>query len=129
MTTTNNKNRDDLMARDYLSGMEIGEIGRSNGLGPRRVQQILKEQGVKMRPRIAKADRSPVSSVHERLGRKLIDFRFDNDLQPNEAANDLGWSYTKLRDVERGLVPIDLLELRDIMTYTKKSLNELTGIR
>ena len=45
--------RNDQICQDYKMGMEVEAIARKNKLKPRRVQVILKEHGIELRPSIA----------------------------------------------------------------------------
>lgn len=51
-----NQARDDLIQRQYDSGMSLGEVGDLHGLTRERVRQILKARGVEIRKPGRKGD-------------------------------------------------------------------------
>lgn len=120
--------RDEFIVQDYIAGTDISELARTYALTDRRVRQILKEGGIALRARTAVSEKRPLSRLHEAIGRKLIDHRFDNGDQANEVANALGWNLTKLRKVEQGLSPLELLDLVDLSTYLKLTLTEVVAL-
>lgn len=82
--------RDRYIVEDYKTGKSISEIGRSHSLSERRVGQILKDAGVTLRQRRPASERRSLSRVHEMIGRKQIDDRYDKLLQSNDVANSFG---------------------------------------
>lgn len=120
----NNNERDEYICQEYKDGVAVGEISRSYGISERRVTQILRENGVAMRPRNQKAKR-PLSATHARIGLHLYNHRFDRGIELHSAANDLGWSAIKLRKVEKGTREVELLDLLDIAAYTGVKVGEL----
>lgn len=113
--------RDQEIRERYVDGATANELSRSYGLSEPRIRQIV--AGVK-KGRQGRENR-PVSDVHKRLGRRVYDFRFDNQLTRRYMAVKLGWSVSKLYNVEEGLVDPTLLDLQDIATFMKTSIGEL----
>ena len=118
MTTTE---RDQEIRERYTDGATANELSRSYGLSEPRIRQIV--AGVKKGPQ-GRGQR-PVSESHRRLGRKVYDFRFDNQLTRRYVADKLGWSVSKLYNVEEGLVDPTLLDLQDIATLMKTNIGDL----
>ena len=125
MQNKERKERDNYIVLDYAAGLDSKSIARSNGISSRRVMQILKERGVDIRPRKQRFEIEPVSRMHERIGRVLIDYRFDAELDQLETANELGWSLHKLKKAEAGISELELLDLLDICALTRRKLTEL----
>ena len=59
---TNTESRDKDIAADYNDGKEIGEIARGYGLTERRVSQILRAEGITLRPRASRSAKSTSES-------------------------------------------------------------------
>jgi hypothetical protein len=119
--------RDILIVEDYQGGKTAAEISRIHGVSVRRVYQVLEEQNVnKNRNNGArrKID-TPLTKCHEKIGKRVYDFWFDQGLERVQAAGQLGWSVHKLRMVEKGQVNLNLFDLRDIATWMKISLGNL----
>lgn len=125
MEAQDKKERDQYIVQDYQAGQDLKTLSRSYGVTERRISQVLKEQGVAVKRRHREFEREPISSQHERIGRHLVDFRFEKDIDRREAANQLGWGYHKLRKVEEGVAELELLDLLDISTYTETPINEV----
>lgn len=122
MNETND--RDSFLCQDYGDGREIHELARSYGISERRVSQILKANEITRRPR-ASTDKKPLSAEHARIGLHLHKHRFERNLDPHTAANELGWSVIKLRKVEKGTTEVELLDLLDIAAYTEVDVGKL----
>lgn len=113
--------RDQEIRERYVDGSTANELSRSYGLSEPRIRQIV--AGVK-KGRQGRENK-PVSDVHKRLGRKVYDFRFDNQLSRRHVASKLGWSVSKLYNVEEGLVDPTLLDLQDLATFMKTNIGEM----
>ena len=122
--------RDNYIIEEYLSGKDTREIARTYQLTNRRVLQILKDQGVELRPRNVerKFNMTPVSGAHEAIGRMLIEHRYDRDLTQHDVANRLAWPVSKLRKVEQGVAELELLDLQDIAAYLGKPFTEVINL-
>jgi hypothetical protein len=113
--------RDQEIIERYQGGSTATELSRSYGLSEPRIRQIV--AGIK-KVRQGREQR-PVSDAHKRLGRRVYDFRFDNQLSRRFMATKLGWSVSKLYNLEEGLVDPTLLDLQDIATFMKCNLGDL----
>jgi hypothetical protein len=111
----------------------VGDICREAGIGERQFFSIIKQADIPPQPRrtLAKvhSDKRPLSQVHERIGRRLYDFYFSKAYDRRAAANRLGWSSLRLRNVEKGFVDLTLFELQDISTFTGISIGDLINVR
>lgn len=116
--------RNSHICEEYKDGKEVGDLARTYGLTERRTQQILRANGVVLRPRTT-GDKKPISKLHAKIGLALYNYRFDHDIELYDAANDLGWSAIKVRKVEQGVGPIELLDLLDIKSFAKVDFGEL----
>ncbi len=113
--------RDQEIKERYQKGATATDLARSYGLSEPRIRQIV--AGIN-KGRQTKTNR-PISDAHKRLGRKVYDFRFDNQLTRRYMASKLGWSIAKLHNVEEGIVDPTLLDLQDLATFMKLNLGEL----
>ena len=128
VATTTERNKG--IVEEYQDGREVAELAREYGVSARRIQQILKMNGVPIRQvRLADADRLPISRVHERIGTKLTDYMWDNELQHNDVANKLGWNIMKLRRVQSGIMDLELLDLIDLASLVATSIDDLISQR
>lgn len=118
---TSKNDRDQEIRERYQQGLTANELSRSFGLSEPRIRQIV--AGVKKGPQ-ARGQKA-VSDAHKRLGRKVYDYRFDNQISRRQMATKLGWSLSKLYHLEEGLVDPTLLDLQDIATYMKVNIGEL----
>lgn len=119
-----NRERDNYIVQEYQSGMSIGEIARGYGISERRVSQILRENGIALRPRRSEPKR-PLSAAHARVGLHLYNYRFARCMELDIAARDLGWSRIKLRKVEKGVRELELLDLLDVASFTRTPLPDI----
>lgn len=117
--------RDQELIRTYTEGGDIGAFCRENSIGERRFFQILSDNNIEKREAVKKADKKPLSKIHERLGRRMNEFYTDNGFDRRSAANRLGWSYQILRQVEKGLHNLTLFELQDMAAFLKTSVGAL----
>ena len=113
--------RDQEIIEKYREGMTALALSRAFGLSEARIRQIVAGVKKTKRTRQSKA----LSETHRRLGRKVYDFRFDNQLARGHVAARLGWSTIKLRYVEEGLIDPTLLDLQDLASLMKKNLGDL----
>lgn len=113
--------RDQEIIERYTEGATALVLSRAFGLSEPRIRQIV--AGVKKQKR--SRQNSAISDAHRRLGRKVYDYRFDNQLTRSSVAAKLGWSTSKLRSVEDGLVDPTLMDLQDLATFMKRNLGEL----
>lgn len=102
----------------------MGEICRENGLTPRQIFSIVKAQNVPLRER-KRSQRRALSKVHQLIGQRLYDYYFTRGLDRRMAANLLGWSSLRLRNVELGLADLTLFELQDVSTFTGIQIGNL----
>lgn len=112
MTGTRNAN----ICEDYAT-KDVKELGRIYGLSERRILQVLNDGATAIRARTRSTDRPPISQRHAKIGLALYDHRTDNGIELIDMANDLGWSSIKLRKVEKGQAPLELLDLQCISSY------------
>lgn len=119
--------RDTMIAEDYLDGRSMAEIEREYGLTSRRVFQILKARGVRAeRPKRVRGDSvSPLSALHQTIGRRVYDFYFDKGMDRQHAADKLGVSSHLLRRMELGAYPLSLFDLQDLAGFMKVSVGDL----
>lgn len=129
MEIKNRELRDNYIVQDYAAGMDIKAIARDQGISDRRVMQILKSNGVEFRARKKRFEMKPISQAHERIGRMLVDHRFDNETEQHEAASDLGWSLLKLKKPEEGIIELELLDLMDVAAYTDNEIGTMLSPR
>lgn len=122
--TTKTRERDEFIVNDYTAGRDVSELAREHGVSPRRVQQILSSHSVPLRQRRASRDKSPISRKHELIGQRLTNHMYDADLQPNDVANDLGWSFQKVWMIQQGIAEIELLDLLDLCAYVGDDLKK-----
>lgn len=96
-------------------------LARAYGLSEPRIRQIVAgvEKDRKSR------ERRPVSEAHKRLGLKIYNHRWDNQLTKKAVADKLGWSVSKLHNLEQGLIDPTLTDLQDIATFMKLELGEV----
>ncbi len=120
--------RDTYICQDYSDGKEISELARSYGISDRRVAQILRANGVQLRPRSAE-EKKPLSPLHARIGMHLYNYRFDRGFEPYSASMEMGWSMLKLRKVEKGVTELELLDLVDIAAFTGCKIVDLTALQ
>lgn len=113
--------RDQEIIERYSQGTTALALSRTYGLSEARIRQIV--AGVKKTKRSRQAQ--ALSDTHRRLGRKVYDFRFDNQLARTYVAQKLGWSVMKLRNVEDGLIDATLLDLQDLASFMKRNLGDL----
>lgn len=113
--------RDQEIIERYTEGATALVLSRAFGLSEPRIRQIV--AGVKKEKRSRQS--CAISEAHRRLGRKVYDFRFDNQLTRASVAAKLGWSTSKLRSVEDGLVDPTLMDLQDLAAFMKRNLGEL----
>lgn len=117
---TNNERDQEIIER-YASGSTATDLSRAYALSIPRIRQIV--AGVKKERQGREA--RPISDAHKRLGRKVYDYRFDNQLTRRYVASKLGWSVSKLYNLEEGLVDPTLLDLQDIATFMKTNIGEM----
>lgn len=117
----NNSERDQEIIERYTEGTTALALSRAYGLSEPRIRQIV--AGVKKERRTR--EQRPISDAHRRLGRKVYDYRFDNQLSRRFVAEKLGWSVSKLFSMEGGLVDPTLMDLQDLATFMKRNLGEL----
>jgi len=119
------KSRDEYIVEDYQSGKDVPELAREHGLTTRRVQQILQSHNITLRQRRSIREKRPLSPKHELIGQRLTDYMFDQDLQPNDVANELGWSFQKVSLIQQGIAEIELLDLLDLCAYVGGDLEKV----
>jgi len=115
--TTRNQN----IIECYLAGQTATELARAFGLSEPRIRQIV--AGLK-KGKQGRENR-PVSDAHKRLGRKVYDHRFDRELSRRHVAEKLGWSLSKLANVEEGMVDPTLLDIQDLAAFMNINIGEL----
>ena len=120
-----NTQRDQELVKTYESGGDIEAFCRENSIGERRFFQILKDNDVERREAVKKADKKPLSKVHERLGRRLNEFYTDNGFERRSAAKRLGWSSQILREVEKGTHDLTLFELQDMAAFIRVEIGAM----
>lgn len=117
--------RDRDICKDYLeSGKSIDELTRLYGLSSRRIRQVLDVGNIKLRP-AARSNQLCLSGLHRRIGTHLYNYRFDLGREIGGVADDLSMSMIRVRQIERGIGKLELLEILDIASYTKTSLARL----
>lgn len=113
--------RDSRIIEAYIGGCTASELSRLFGLSEPRIRQIVSGIKKERRP----ATYRPISDVHKRLGLKVYDYRFDRNIKADLVAKKLGWSLSKLRQLEKGLVDPTLLDLQDITTFMNINIGDL----
>jgi ribosome-binding protein aMBF1 (putative translation factor) len=105
----------------YMAGQTAAELARAFGLSEPRIRQIVAglKKGKQGR------EHRPVSDAHKRLGRKVYDYRFDRELSRRFVADKLGWSLSKLANLEEGVVDPTLLDIQDLATFMNINIGEL----
>lgn len=116
-----NVDRDQEIVERYTEGATALSLSRAFGLSEPRIRQIV--VGVKKEKRSRQS--TAISEVHKRFGRKIYDFRFDNQLTRKFVAAKLGWSVSKLYSVEEGRVDPTLMDMQDLATFMKRNLGDL----
>jgi hypothetical protein len=119
------QDRDQYIIQDYKAQTSVKSLARSYGLTDRRIMQILQGNNVEIRRRPKRFEKSPISKQHERIGRSIADYMFDNEVDLYEASNALGWSFSKLRKTIEGITDIELLDLMDIASYTERTVAQV----
>lgn len=119
--------RDELIINDYQEGKTVPEIERSYSVSRRRVYQILKDNGVEAYRNQGGVPKKPqiLSKLHQRIGLKVYNHYYDNELDRATAAGLLGWSVAKLRMTERGCRDLSLFDMLDLCEWMKIDLKEL----
>lgn len=100
-------------------------MARTYGLSEKRIKQILKVRKIPRRAYKKLTDKQAISQVHVRIGLCLYTYRMDHGIELFEAANDLERSMIRIRKIEKGTSPIELLDLIDIASYTGTTVSEL----
>lgn len=120
---TNTERDQEIRERYAEGGVTAASLSRTYALSIPRIRQIV--AGMK-KPKGGKLGQpqQPVSKLHQRLGRKVYDYRFDNQLTKKYVADKLGWSISKLTLVERGQVDLTLLDIQDLTTLMKQTPGE-----
>lgn len=121
--------RDALIVQEYLSGRNVAEICREHKIGERQFYSIVARSPLTEGRREARAPRKPLSQVHLAIGRHLHDYYFSRSFDRTSAANKLGWSALRLRNVEQGFVDLTLFELQDIVAFTRTPIEILFNVR
>ena len=119
-----NSDRDQEIRERYAEGgVTAASLSRAYALSIPRIRQIV--AGMK-KPKGGKFGQTqqPISKLHQRLGRKVYDYRFDSQLTKKFVADKLGWSVSKLTLVERGQVDLTLLDIQDLTTLMKQTPGE-----
>lgn len=118
--------RQGLIVKEYLEGRRTSEICREYGIGERQFYNIIGAAKLPegQRPK-SSADKRPLSAAHLRIGKALYDYYFSRSFDRRGAANKLGWSSLRLRNVELGLVDLTLFELQEISAFTNIPIQEL----
>ena len=109
----------------YKAQTSVKSLARSYGLSDRRIMQILNGQGVEIRPRLKRFEIEPISKQHERIGRSIADYVFDNEIDLYQASIAIGWNFSKLRKTIEGIIDIELLDLLDIASYTNRTVAQV----
>jgi hypothetical protein len=87
--------------------------------------QILNGYGVEIRPRLKRFEIEPISKQHERIGRSIADYVFDNEIDLYQASVAIGCNFSKLRKTIEGIIDIELLDLLDIASYTNRTVAQV----
>jgi hypothetical protein len=119
------QDRDQYIIQDYKAQTSVKSLARSYGLSDRRIMQILNGQGVEIRPRLKRFEIEPISKQHERIGRFIADYVFDNEIDLYQASIAIGWNFSKLRKTIEGIIDIELLDLLDIASYTNRTVAQV----
>jgi hypothetical protein len=119
------QDRDQYIIQDYKAQTSVKSLARSYGLSDRRIMQILNGQGVEIRPRLKRFEIEPISKQHERIGRSIADYVFDNEIDLYQASIAIGWNFSKLRKTIEGIIDIELLDLLDIASYTNRTVAQV----
>lgn len=116
---------------DYTSGKKtVPEISRFFGVGERYIYQLIAADPlIKKRGKVKSRAKTPLSKVHESIGRHLYDYYFGRSFDRRLAANALNWNSLKLRNVEQGLFDLTLFDLLDIATFTRTTVGDLLNGR
>lgn len=111
--------RTEQMLKDYQDGRRIPDICRDNGIKERRFHAIMSSvEGFNRRPVTRHLVKPALSPIHKRIGVYLYDFYSTKGMDRRLAANRLGWSSLRLKNVEVGTYELTLLDLQDIQTFT-----------
>ena len=117
--------RNEYIREDHKDGKDIGQIAREHGLSTRRIQQILKEMGIRNTRLKSSTEANPISKLHAKIGIRTYNHRYDKFISVSDAAKMIGWSVQKLRRVEKGFVDITLLDMKDLALYLGVDPTEL----
>jgi hypothetical protein len=124
------KEQDRNLVEHYLSSGDVGEFCRANNIKERRYCQFLNSFPENpRRPRVSKAQKKPLSKLHERLGRRLFECYQDAGLDRLMASNRLGWNPQVLRLVEQGLHDLTLFEILDMAAFMRCKIQDLVDGR
>lgn len=118
--------RDEMIIREYLEGRDMHALEREHGIQQRRIYQILRASGVtEKRVRKTDSEKSPLSKVHKKIGNRVYEYYFSNDMSRRQAANQIGVSMNTLRNIELGRHRLDLFDLQDIASFLKTTVGDL----
>jgi hypothetical protein len=129
--------RDQQIADLYASGVPASKLARDFSLSVPSIRAIVRAKGVtaanRKKPETPddqpKQPRKSLSRVHEKLGELLATHRVLELKQTRrECAERLGWTAHKVLAVEHGRYDVTLMDLMDLVQYTKKPLNELVKL-
>lgn len=118
--------RDEQIALEYLRGDPASTIHRRHGLSISHVRKILRKQKAVRGDVITQSETEKVvDPAHQKLGLILYHYRFKKGLDCGLAADLMGWTSKKLRNVENGHSVLTLFDLTDMANYLEVSLGDL----
>lgn len=120
----NNEDREEIIT-DYTSGARhVWELANIHGVTRRRIEQIVTAAGYELRKQPRKGS-VQISDLHRRIGKRLIDHRYEHSLDAIDIANALGMTVVKYSRVEGGREVLELLDLQKIARYLRVSFAAL----
>lgn len=122
-----NQQRDSDIALGYLAGQSAAKLGREYRLSVVQVRRILSAKKISRGEDIVKQDEGSkvINPLHRKLGHKLYTFRFMKNLETLEAAEEMGWSAKRLKNVEQGYKLLTLIDLVEMAQFMDTPLTEL----
>lgn len=121
-----NQERDAEIVQGYLKGKKAAALARDHRLSTAQIWKILERNGAKREDVVSEAESSKVIDPdHIRLGNKLYNYRFGRLLETAIAADRMGWSAKKLRNIEQGHSVITVPDLKDMARFMETTMSDL----
>lgn len=121
------KERDTLIATDYMGGKSVPLLAKEHGLSVPSINRVLEQAGVDRSKRAERVrEPGPIDFLHERVGQRLYNHRrFVEGKERNDVAEKLNWSVKKVAQVETGKTPLSLYDIQAIAGYMKQTMSRL----